>query len=335
MPREDVRAIGGMGAVLMRGVLLTGPGGVVLDDLPAPDVEGEDVLVRVRAAAVCATDRKAVASGVLAPRVLGHEAAGILPDGTPVGIHPEVSCGTCTWCLSQRENRCSDRVSIGLGRDGGFAELVAVPPGRLLPLGDLGPELAPLLEPLACCVHALDLLDLRPGDVGLVVGAGAMGILTMWAMQAAGLRVVVSQRSEPRRTMALQLGADAVVGTGEDPTSALGEPPRVAVVTAPGGPPVQGALESVAVGGVVHALAGTSGDAPVNANTIHYRHVSLIGSTGSTFDAYRRAHELAVSGAVPLQRLPVERIPLEDLPGALRTAPAPTVLKTLVDIERG
>lgn len=316
----------------MRAVVLTGPGRVALHELEAPEPVGDEVVVRVRSAAVCATDRKAVASGVLAPRILGHEAAGVLEDGTAVGIHPEVTCGACDWCRSGMENRCARRVSVGLGREGGFAERVVVPDDRLLPLGDLPLQLAPLLEPLACCVHSLDLVGPRPGEVGLVVGAGAMGILTMWAMQAAGLRVVVSQRSEPRRSMALELGADAVIGAGEDAATALGIPPRVAVVSAPGGPALQEALEAVEVGGVVHALAGTPGGALVDANRIHYRHVALIGSTGSTFAAYRRAHELAASGAVPLDRLPVERVALEDLPQRLNDGAPPTVLKTLVDI---
>lgn len=316
----------------MRAVRLKGQRRATLDDLAPPVAASGESLVTVRAAAICATDRKAFASGRFASRTLGHEFAGERPDGTPVAVHPEVSCGLCAACRVGLENRCPARVSIGLGRDGGFAETAVVPDDRLLELDGVPMGLAPLLEPLACCIHALELLEPRDGDTGLVVGAGVMGVLSMWAMQASGMRVAVLQRSEPRRSLASSLGADAVVADGQDPAAALGAPPRVAIVSAPGGPPLDAALELVAVGGAVHVLASSPGGAPADANLVHYRHLSLVGSTGSTFATYRRARQLVAAGRVPLERLPVERIGLEDVPAALARPVSGTRLKTLVDI---
>lgn len=316
----------------MYAVRLHGQHRATLEELDPPVAARGESLVTVRAAALCATDRKAFASGRFAPRTLGHEFAGERADGTPVAAHPEVSCGHCDACRAGLENRCPARVSIGLGRDGGFAETAVVPDDRLLELDGVPMGLAPLLEPLACCLHALELLEPRDGDTGLVVGAGVMGILSMWAMQAAGMRVVVLQRSEPRRSLAARLGADAVVAEGRDPAAAFGAPPRIAIVSAPGGPPLDAALELVAVGGAVHVLAGSPDGAPVDANLIHYRHLSLVGSTGSTFSTYRRARQLVAAGQVPLERLPVERIGLEDVPAALARPVPETSLKTLVDI---
>jgi L-iditol 2-dehydrogenase len=192
-------------------------------------------------------------------------------------------------------------------------------------------ELAPLVEPLACCLHAVSMLEVRDGDTAVVVGAGSLGILGMWALQAAGVRVAVMQRSEARRLLAAELGADAVLGPDEDPGRSLGRSPRVALVTAPGADALVWALERVAVGGRVHAFAGTPGGAPVDANVVHYRHLALVGSTGSTVEDYRRGLEMARSGSIPLGRLPVTAVSLEAVPEVLLDpAPDPRTLKFLV-----
>jgi L-iditol 2-dehydrogenase len=105
-------------------------------------------------------------------------------------------------------------------------------------------------------------------------------------------------------------------------------------VTAPGSEPLLWALEEVAVGGVVHAFAGTPGGAPVDANIAHYRHLTLVGSTGSALSDYRRAVELVSSGELPLEELPRATVPLEEVPDILlgeRTVPA---LKVIVDVGR-
>jgi L-iditol 2-dehydrogenase len=318
----------------MRAVRVGTNGGVELVDAERPVPGAGETLVKVEAAAICATDRKLATLGAPKAVILGHELAGRLEDGRVVGIHPDIGCGECAFCRGGFENRCPDRVSIGIDRDGGLAEWVAVPERHALPLDGVPLELSPVLEPLACCLHAVRLLDVRAGDRALVVGAGSMGILSMWALQQAGARVVVSQRSQARRELAAELGADEILGPGEAAAEALGEPPRVAIVTAPGSEPLDWALGEVAVGGAVHAFAGTPGGAPVDANVAHYRHLTLIGSTGSALRDYRRAVELVSSGQVRLDSLPTATVPLDDVPEILlgeRSAPG---LKVIVDVGR-
>lgn len=315
----------------MRAIRIDGRERVELVHAHAPKPAPGEVLVRVRAAALCATDRRMVALGTHAPRIPGHEAVGVLEDGTPVGVHPNLGCGRCRSCAMGRENRCPDHVDLGIHRDGGLAELVAVPEGHVIPLGSFPLRLAPLLEPLACVLHAATLLDVRPGEPAVVVGAGSLGIVGMWALQALGARVAVAQRSEARRALAERLGADAVVSPEGDPAEALGEPPRAALVAAPGADALAWALERVDVGGRVHAFAGMPGGAPVDANAVHYRHLALVGSTGSTVEDYRRGLEMARSGDVPLDRLPTVEVPLEAVPAVLLDpTPDPGRLKVVV-----
>jgi L-iditol 2-dehydrogenase len=316
----------------MKAVRVGTGGGAELVVAERPRPGTGEALVRVEAAAICATDRKLVALGAPAPVTLGHEVAGRLEDGRDVGVHPDVGCGSCVFCRAGYENRCPNRVSIGIDRDGGLAEWVVVPERHVLPLDGLPLELSPVLEPLACCLHAVSLLDVRPGELALVVGAGSMGILSMWALQQGGARVAVSQRSPDRRELASELGADAVLAPGESLAAAFGEPPRVAIVTAPGAEPLAWALEEVAVGGTVHAFAGTPGGAPIDANVVHYRHLTLVGSTGSALTDYRRAVELASSGRIGLDRLPTATVGLDEVPEILlgeRTEPG---LKIIVDV---
>lgn len=304
------------------------PGTARLADVPEPRPASGELTIRVAWAAVCATDRKIVRRGVPEPRVLGHEFAGERVDGTPVAVHPDVGCGGCAQCAAGWTNRCPRRRSIGIDRDGGFAQHVAVPRSQVVPLEGLAPDVGAMVEPLACCVHAIRMLPLERVRTVAVVGAGAMGVLNMWTLQARGIRVVVVQRSAQRRRMAAELGADAVIG----PDDGVGEALDAVVVAAPGVQPLRWAIEHVAAGGTVHAFAGTPGGADIDANAVHYRHLTLLGSTGSTVDDMRAAVELARSGMVRLDALPRLTIGMDDLPRALTSDPDRGHLRTLVDI---
>jgi threonine dehydrogenase-like Zn-dependent dehydrogenase len=301
----------------MRAVRIEGPRRVDTVDVPEPEAAPGEVIVRVRAAAICATDRRLANLGTPEPRIPGHEVAGVLEDGTEVGVQPNVGCGRCTSCALGLENRCPDHMDIGIQRDGGLAEWIVVPERHAVPLDRFPFDLAPSIEPLACCLHAVAMLDVAPGEPAVVVGAGTLGVIGMWALQATGARVAIMQRSEARRRLAAELGADAVLEPGADVEAALGSRPVAALVTVPSVEALSWALEGVDVGGRVHAFAGVPGGAPIDANIVHYRHLRLVGSTGSTVADYRRAREMAASGSIPLERLPSTTITLEEVPQVL------------------
>ncbi|MFA9429642.1 alcohol dehydrogenase catalytic domain-containing protein [Egicoccus sp. AB-alg2] len=315
----------------MRALRIVGPGAATIEVVEPPVPAEGEVLVDVAVAAVCNTDRKLVRCGLPPGRTPGHEVAGRLADGTAVGVHPDVGCGQCPWCLHGQTNRCPWKWSLGIDRDGGLAGRLVVPRDHAVPLDGVPLELAPLLEPLACCVHAHHRLGSVTGPA-VVVGGGAMGILTTWVLQAAGHRTAVCQRSPGRRRLAAGLGADAVLGPDEDPAAVLGEPVSAIVVTAPGAEPLRWALEHVAEGGVVHAFAGTPGGADVDANVVHYRHLDLVGSTGSGLRDYREAIALVSGGSVPLDRFPVVRTDLDGAVTAVTTPAERQHLRTVIDL---
>lgn len=316
----------------MRAVAVSGPGDVALHDVPPPEPAPDEILVHVIATGVCSTDRKFAARNQERPRILGHEVVGRLSDGTIVGVHPETTCRVCPACRAGWHNRCPARESLGLERDGGLAEIMVAPRVQLVPLGELDPVTSTMLEPLACAVHAIDVAGIDSGAPAVVVGGGAMGILCAWVLQASGSRVVVCQRSVARRRLARDLDVDAAIGPDEDPAEHLGGPPAVAMVTAPGAEALRWSLEQVAVGGTVHAFAGTPGGASVNVNVVHYRHLTLFGSTGSRRQDYERARDLVASGQIQLDRLPHRVVGLGDAPAAVLGRPPDDVLKTIVAV---
>lgn len=316
----------------MKAVRIGDAGEIELVDVPRPQPGVDEVLVRVERTALCATDHKLASRGMEPPTIPGHEVVGRLEDGTLVGVHPDIGCGRCRHCRAGLETRCPDRVSVGVTRDGGLAEYVAVRRDHLVPLDGLTADRAPILEPLACSLHAVARLPVAPGRPALVVGAGVMGILNCWVLQAAGCVVAVSEPQPERRELATELGADVVLAPDEDPADGLGEPPQLGVVTAPNAAALQAALEHIGVGGAVHAFAGIPGGADVDVNAIHYRHLTLVGSTGSDPDDYERARNLVVSGRIDLTRLPVDELTLDEVPARLRGDRPTTRLKTLVDI---
>jgi L-iditol 2-dehydrogenase len=315
----------------MKAVRIEGPRRVETVEVQAPEPAPGEVSIRVEASAICATDRRLATMGTLTPRIPGHEVAGVLEDGTAVGVQPNIGCGRCASCALGLENRCPDHVDIGIQRDGGLAERIVVPRGHVLPLDGFPFELAPSIEPLACCLHAVGMLDVAEGDLAVVVGAGTLGIIGMWALQAAGARVAVVQRSETRRRLAAELGADTVLEPTDDVAAALGALPAAALVTAPDVEALSWAIDHIDVGGRVHAFAGTPGGTPFDANIVHYRHLRLVGSTGSTVEDYRRARDLARSGAVPLDRMPSRTVSLDEVPRILLDRdPDPRMLRVVV-----
>lgn len=316
----------------MRAVRITEDAEVELVELPDPEPGNEEVLVRIERAALCATDHKMAGRGQEPPIVPGHEAVGRLEDGTLVGVHPDVGCGRCRHCRAGVETRCPNRRSVGVDRNGGFAEYVAVRWDHAVPIPNVDVRYAAMLEPLACCLHAIARMDVQAGMTALVSGAGAMGVMNTWALQAAGCTVAVSEPNDERRELAAELGADAVVAPDEDPAEALGQHPELAVVTAPSDAALRDALQQVDVGGTIHAFAGLPGEPSIDPNVVHYRHLRLVGTTGSDIVDYERAHQLVATGKIDLSRLPVDEVGLEDVPDRLRGDRPTRRLKTLIDI---
>ena len=201
-------------------------------DLPIPRPESDEALVRVSACGFCHHDRL-VMSGVLRrgvrPGVVpGHEIAGVVEEvGNDVDrVRPgdrvvsllTNACGRCDRCLTGREHRCRNGEGIGHGRNGGFAEFVAVSQHSLVKLPD-GLELtsaALFACPAGVALQALTAVEVSAGETVVITGAsGGLGVHAVQIATAFGARTL-AVTSSPHKAQAIACySADEVIEAGE------------------------------------------------------------------------------------------------------------------------
>ena len=201
----------------MRALVFTAPGEVVLRDVDEPTPGPDDVVLTVHASGICGSELHGFrALGMrVPPLVMGHEVVGTTEDGRRVAVNPLLSCGACDLCNRGLPQVCRTRGLLGVHRPGGFAERVAVP---IDSLHDLPPDVdwvaAAMIEPLANAVHAIGLApEVDGGRVG-IIGAGALGLLSLAVARLRGAaHVTIVDPSPTRLATAQRLGADVVAAT--------------------------------------------------------------------------------------------------------------------------
>ena len=208
----------------MRALRLHGPGDLRLEDVPEPEPEDGDVLLQVEVALTDGTDLKAYRRGhpVLLdelPSPFGHEVCGLdVATGRRVVAANSAPCGACPACRRGQETLCESLFPL---LNGAYAELLLVPKRiaarNLLPVPPgLAPEVASLTEPLACCLHGIDVAGVEHGQMVAVVGLGPIGqMLCACVADAGGHPVGVGSRPS-RRALAGSFGAVAAEPGGAD-----------------------------------------------------------------------------------------------------------------------
>ena len=292
-------------------------GEVALVDVGAPSQENELVDVEVVAAGICGSDLHLGPTGALTVTI-GHEIAGRTPDGTFVAIEPIVGCGSCELCAAGRYNLCRHAMAtmIGIARDGGMAERVAVSPRSLIVLPDgVRPMDACLIEPLAVTVHGLRLAGVSTADRVGIVGGGTIGLCAgVAAQEHASATVDIETRYDHQLDAAESLGLNpALEGRYDIMVDAAGTPSAIARC-----------VEFLRPGGVLLALS------------LHYPTLALpfmasmlkeirvvtsvtYASDGGTRDVDVAAMILARRSEMP-ESLITHRFPLSEAVDAFRTA---------------
>ncbi len=236
---------------------------LVLREVAAPEPREEEVLVRVRACAICRTDLHVV-EGELpvrrSPLVPGHQVVGTVEKrgsrarrfelGQRVGIAwLHRTCGTCSFCTSGRENLCDTPEFTGWTVDGGYAECLVAPEAFVYALPDGFADLA--AAPLLCAgiigYRCLKIAALAPGARLGLFGFGAAAHVTIQIARHRGIEVFAVTRGESHRRLALELGAVWAGERAEDLPQLL----DAAIVFAPAGEVVPAALRALAKGGAV------------------------------------------------------------------------------------
>jgi L-iditol 2-dehydrogenase len=319
---------------------LVRPGEIEVREVAMPRPGPGQVLVRIERALAGGTDRKAFERGhpqIPMPGPFGHRYAGTvaalgcgappLEVGQPVmGVHsaPCLACGTCR---GGRWHLCPDVMREKVL--GAFAQHLCIPAPvarqNLFPRpASLGPAHAALLEPLACVVHGLEMLDWRGVDRVLVLGLGAMGLLfaQLLPLYTAARRAGAGRRAR-RLELARRFGLEPVWDVGATPLAEqLGPSERFDVVLECTGQLAgwHQAFDRTAAGGQVLLFGGLPRGTlfPVDSFRLHYEEVRVLGSFHFSPRDVVRAREYLLSGRLELDPLIDDCLPLEQLPEVMR-----------------
>jgi len=221
----------------MKALMLNGIRDVSLHEVPVASVTPRDVKIRVLRCGLCGTDHSKYVGKVFLPGkfpfFLGHELSGIVEEvgtdvtdispGRLVSVNTLRFCGDCFRCRNGQENYCERLVSLW-NPNGGFSEYVVLDRQQVFVMPEgITPDQAALTEPVATCVHCIDMADIRPGTSVAITGAGSIGlILLQLAIRAGASMTFVSEPSPAKRRLAEKLGADIVVDPTTDDVTAKG-----------------------------------------------------------------------------------------------------------------
>jgi L-iditol 2-dehydrogenase len=294
----------------VRAIRFYRPGDVRLEDVPEPEPGPGDVLVQVEVALTDGTDLKAFRRGhpVLlgeAPSPFGHEFCGV---DTATGRR-------IVAANSDADGTPGAEIEL---LNGAYAELLVVPERiarvNLLPVPDgLAPEVAAMVEPLACCLRGVELAGVAGGQTVAILGAGPIGLMLAACIRDAGAHPLVVGGRPERRAVVPLFGAEPGDGHGAD----------VVVEAAGTARAWRQAVELVRPGGTVLLFGGLERGASVeiDAYRLHYEELTLRGAFHHTPRHVRAALAFLASGAYPWDRLITHRVGLDELPGLLADPP--------------
>jgi threonine dehydrogenase-like Zn-dependent dehydrogenase len=345
----------------MRAAVFEGNGKLTLMERPVPKItKPTDVLLKVQGVGICGTDLHILQVPPAHPARLGiiqgHEftgevvetgsAAGEFAPGDQVLVDPHPGCGQCAPCRNGFPDQCATLLAasgepghpgtIGIFSDGGFAEFAIVPFYGLYKLRKRVPtHLAALAEPLACVLHSVGKLGVKPGDSVIVLGAGPIGCLFTAVLKANGAApLIVSEPSAFRREHALQCGATRVVDpTKEDLTKVVEEecPGGADVVVEAVGPLLVTAMRLARFGGTVLQFGHDELAEPtIPLKEVIKKELTIRGGFIGRH-SFQRVARILESGQLPLSVVVTHRIPLTDIHKGLDLLRKQLALKVVVE----
>jgi 2-desacetyl-2-hydroxyethyl bacteriochlorophyllide A dehydrogenase len=214
----------------MYAVVFTAPNQISVEQVDNPNCGPDEVVVKISQVGICGTDLHIIRNDYHStfPLIAGHEFVGQVVEtgeqvtslhvGERVAVDPNLYCGECYFCRQEQSNHCLNWQGVGITRPGGFAEYVAVPSRACYLVPDsLTDTQAAFIEPLSCVIHALKRMRTWPGDEILIFGAGPMGLLLVQALRHGGAsQIVVVEKQQDRRNLALSMGANTVIEPDAD-----------------------------------------------------------------------------------------------------------------------
>lgn len=306
-------------------------------DQPVPVPGAGQVQIRVHACGICGTDIHIFegdegAAKSPAGTILGHEFAGEITAvgpgvtdyqvGDRVCVDPNELCGKCDYCRGGIGHYCTAMNGYGTTVNGGFAEYCVVPTSQVYRIPDeMTFDQAAMAEPVACCIHGIDMCEIHPGDTVTIFGAGMIGLIMLQLAKLSGAATLISiEPIAEKREIARKLGADLTIDPFTENVSEVLKQhgiTRVNTVIECVGRTgtIQQAIEIAGPKAVVMMFGLTKPDDEITVKPFELfkREVVLKASYINPY-TQKRAVSLISSGKVDVSSMIYETIPLEQLP---------------------
>lgn len=305
----------------MEALRIITPNQLELVQIPIPEPQGNEVLIKVMASGICGTDIHIYRGEYMGdyPVIPGHEFSGIIEKigsgvtrfkiGDRVAIEPNIACDNCYNCLNNRHNFCLNWSGVGVTQPGGMEQYVTAPEKAVFDIGDIPFEYGAFMEPLSCVLHGVERLNPELASRILIFGAGPIGILLLQVLRHCGAAdITVVDKNPTRVSFASKMGADVVTTNLDD----LKRDDYDAVVDATGAIPVMSrCIDFVRHGGKVLFF----GVPPIGENIvfeafpIFRKGLTLLSSFTSVRNSYQ-ALELIKHNQISLEGLVSHKLEL-------------------------
>lgn len=314
-----------------------------IEETPTPEIGEDEALVEMKACGICGSDLMDWYLKNRAPLVLGHEPTGIIAKagskvkqfnvGDRVFVHHHVACLTCHYCKHGDYTLCKQFHDTQID-PGGLAEYFRVPAPNLkidtLKMPEtLSFEEATLIEPVGCCIRALNKCNVQPDDTVVIIGAGATGIIhTALSKIFGAAKTIVSDLIDYRLQVAKKFGADIIVNPKNEDLEAVvnaetdGMGADLVVVTAPSLEAYKSGLSICRKGGKLCVFAPTSPGKylQINPKELFFTEIQIIPSYSTSHLETRKALELMKTGTLKVKELITHRFRLTNAAKAFKTA---------------
>lgn len=338
----------------MKAQVFRGVNQLSYEDVPLPEINGDEVLVQVRVVGLCQSDIKKIRYPLYEPpRIYGHETAGVIAVvgngvtgwqvGQKVVVMHHIPCMRCGYCMNDNFSMCETYKNITttagfVPSGGGFAEYVKVPGhivqnGGLIPIPDrVSFEQASFVEPTNCCLKAVKKAQVAPGQTVLVTGAGPIGLMFIMLVQYFGGKAIATDLLPSRIEKAKAVGAEAAFDP-RDPdlkdkilslTDNMGVDTTLLAV--PSDKAFFQALDCTRKGGKIVFFAEFPDEVeiPINPNILYRKEIDLMGSYSSSYRLQSLSADIVFNRRIDIDALISDRYPLADLAAAVERAVAPT-----------
>ncbi|MFW6334871.1 MAG: MDR/zinc-dependent alcohol dehydrogenase-like family protein [Desulfosalsimonas sp.] len=304
-------------------------------EVPIPQPENGQALVKVLKAGICGTDLEMLKGYAGFTGTPGHEFVGTVESapglpglcGQRVAADINCGCGKCSWCKFGDPRHCSKRSVIGIrGKNGAFAEYLTVPVKNLYPVADSIDDIrAVFAEPLAAALEIAQQVHVRNSDRILVLGDGRLGLLAAAALKHYTGNLVIAGRHPEKLSVAEKMGVKTVESGAPPPEGGFD-----LVVEATGSPEgIQTALDLVRAEGTVIVKTTTAGQSSLDLSSVVVNEITVTGSRCGDIGLALRFLEHGWVDPHPL----VEKVyPFSSAKEAFRHAQSRGSLKIILDI---